>query len=68
MAISRGFGERMAGNGEISASQCNSCKHWYVGTQACSAYPAGIPQGILLNKVSHTKPVEGDNGIQWQSK
>ena len=68
MTISKGFGERMAGDGQVITPQCHSCKHYCVGTLRCSAFPLGIPQGILSNKVSHTNPVEDDNGIQWQSR
>lgn len=66
--ITKGFGERMSGAGVITPSQCNSCKHWYEGTMSCTAYPAGIPIGIISDKVSHKKPIAGDNGIHWEPK
>ena len=45
-------------------SQCSICKH-YQGKLSCEAYPDGIPFE-LLSMVSHEKPFEGDNGIQFE--
>lgn len=43
---------------------CNTCKHRISGIY-CVAFPEGIPRSILLNEVDHTKPVKGDDGIQY---
>lgn len=34
----------------------------------CLAYPKGIPKEILVNEVDHTKPYQGDHGIQFKKK
>ena len=31
----------------------------------CSAFPDGIPVGIIDSQVDHREPVEGDHGIQF---
>ena len=68
MTISKGFGERMAGDGIVSSPQCHACKHYYVGTLNCEAFPDGIPQKILLDAVDHRKPIAGDHGIRFEPK
>jgi hypothetical protein len=45
--------------------QCDYCNH-YREHQKCDAYPEGIPEEILLNKVDHRKPYQGDRGIQFE--
>ena len=45
--------------------QCAVCKH-YRTFQMCEAFPGGIPAAIITGRVDHTKPVEGDRGIQWE--
>ena len=53
--------------------QCLSCRHWVSpldregDAQTCSAFPVGIPDDIWWNRADHRQPVEGDNGIQWES-
>lgn len=32
----------------------------------CTAFPGGIPEGILDNTVDHREPVDGDNGLQFK--
>lgn len=44
---------------------CHTCANWAPGTTSCKAFPKGIPLDILTGKNDHTKPVEGDNGIQY---
>lgn len=36
------------------------------GGIACDAFDGPIPFVIASGQVDHTKPVEGDNGIQWE--
>ncbi len=58
---------------------CIECKHFQgikedkgqmEGTQvfACSAFPDGIPNLILLGKNDHRKAYPGDHGIQFELK
>jgi len=47
------------------SNQCISCEH-YLGVGKCEAFPKGIPEEIISGKVSHTKPYEGDRGIQYK--
>lgn len=54
---------------EIEFSQCIFCKHWlFKPGPYCKAFPDGIPDEILDNKVAHTKPYKGDNGIQFERR
>jgi hypothetical protein len=54
-------------------SQCSTCARFvspwasadYRAT--CEAFPQGIPQAVLDNTLDHRQPIEGDNGIRWQS-
>ena len=46
---------------------CNRCRHFYLGTFRCAAYPDGIPDAILFNKVDHHAPYVGDHGIQFEA-
>lgn len=34
----------------------------------CSAFPDGIPSEIAYGDNPHTKPYEGDNGIQYKKE
>jgi hypothetical protein len=43
--------------------QCALCKHYY-GMLKCAAFPKLIPQEIMLGQFNHSKPFEGDHGIQ----
>lgn len=48
-------------------SQCLDCKHFIDDTKfTCKAFPDGIPDDLVFNKVSHKKPYEGDKGIQFE--
>lgn len=53
-------------------SQCSTCAHfrsWVVTgtTTYCAAFPAGMPDTVWSNTVDHRQPVDGDNGVQWES-
>ena len=43
---------------------CGCCVH-LLGPH-CDAYPAGIPDEILLGELDHHNPLPGDNGIQFE--
>ena len=43
---------------------CNFCRH--LRARGCAAFPWGIPDEIRSGAIDHTKPVEGDNGIQFE--
>lgn len=49
---------------------CYLCKNFKPDKPdpVCRAFPEGIPEGILLGRVNHTKPVSGDHGIQYEPK
>jgi hypothetical protein len=32
---------------------------------ACTAFPGGIPEAIIMSTVDHRKPVDGDHGLQF---
>jgi hypothetical protein len=58
-----------------SQSQCKNCMHYLGVSQPdgtemsekviCRAFPGGVPSMVLVNKVDHRKPIEGDNGLLW---
>jgi hypothetical protein len=52
--------------GGVIISQCAMCVHKDEDTATCEAFPDGIPDKILTNKVLHDKPIKGDNGIQFE--
>ena len=55
----------------IVAPQCGFCAHFHrnnVKSNTCDAFPKGIAEDIWLNKVSHLKPIDGDNGIQFEAR
>lgn len=43
---------------------CHVCIHRR-SLRKCNAFPEGIPGTILVGRVDHTKPVPGDNSIQF---
>lgn len=45
--------------------QCIKCKH-YFGVRQCDAFKQEIPLKIYSGEIDHTKPFEGDNGIQFE--
>lgn len=47
----------------IMKSQCLDCKYFIRdGKYTCKAFPKGISDDILLGKVSHEKPLPGQEG------
>lgn len=52
-------------------SMCDVCVHWQGelnddGEGLCAAFPAGIPQELLMGKVDHRQPLPGDNGVRFE--
>jgi len=49
--------------------QCMNCTRFQyfkpgrVGV--CTAFPDGIPSGILSNETDHRRAVDGDHGVRW---
>jgi hypothetical protein len=52
----------------ISQPICNFCANYRPDLPgiACNAFPNGIPNLILKNGNLHDKPMNGDNGIQFE--
>ena len=52
------------------ASMCFFCKHFDKSqyTFICKAYPKGIHEEIINNKVDHERSYRGDNGIVFEVK
>lgn len=50
-----------------SYSQCAVCKNFRGGGE-CEAFPAGIPAAIINNQTDHRRPIEGDDGIQFEAR
>lgn len=48
---------------------CLKCAHWrpWIDAMACDAFPAGIPEEILLG-APHNKPFSGDRGIVFKEQ
>jgi len=46
---------------------CVTCKHRISGL-TCNAFPAGIPQVVLIGEEQHRTPLPGDGGIQYEAK
>ena len=53
------------GVGDIQVPQCARCNHKNNDT-SCDAFPGGIPEPLLRDEYSHTKPFKGDNGIRFE--
>ena len=53
---------------------CMKCKHLYDNKPGqwgfrCDAFPDGIPDEIFVTgEIDHTKPQDGDHGIQFEPK
>ena len=53
---------------DVIFAQCNSCDHYHNNGETCEAFPDGIPLDIISNEIDHREPVQGDNGIRWESR
>ncbi len=51
--------------GGANVGQCVYCRH-NQGEAKCTAFPAGIPDAILLNVHDHTQPYPGDHGVTFE--
>lgn len=54
-------------------SQCLVCKHFSGQVQeseeqGCAAFPRGIPADVWEDRIKHTKPIKGDNGIVFERR
>lgn len=49
-------------------SECQQCKHVHQSGDTCKAFPDGIPEDILMGKVMHHEPYEGDKGYRYIRK
>ena len=49
----------------LNIPMCFECKN-KLTDYTCKAFPDGIPDKILFGKVDHTKPYNGDHGIQFE--
>jgi len=54
---------------KIYSPTCFYCKHLLSPeNRTCEAFPNGIPLEIWNGDNDHTKPYEGDNGIQFEKE
>jgi hypothetical protein len=59
--------ETIVFDGVPSYSACATCKHLLSeGKALCNAFPCGIPDAIWYGWDDHSKPYNGDNGIQYE--
>jgi hypothetical protein len=54
-------------NDSITLWQCLTCVH-RIDLSVCKAFPDGIPEEIVRERVVHDKPYPGDNGIQYEER
>ncbi len=54
----------------VSPPICGGCTHLHgdLLDPKCDAFPAGIPNEILLSKADHRQPYVGDKGIRFDPK
>lgn len=51
----------------VAAPICLRCKHKHKGKLTCEAFPAGIPETILMGKHDHSAlSYYGDGGIRFE--
>jgi hypothetical protein len=47
--------------------ECYFCRHFYRNKgRVCRAFPQGIPEDIFHGRKLHRKPIDGDNGFQFE--
>jgi hypothetical protein len=51
----------------LRVSPCLSCVHKHTTGATCTAFPAGIPDNILMRRHNHRTPYPGDQGIQYEA-
>jgi hypothetical protein len=63
------FGERFlwTDDDELRISPCISCVHKHTTGATCTAFPAGIPDDILMSRHDHQTRYSGDHGIRYQA-
>ena len=47
--------------------RCIMCEHYW-GAWVCEAFPDGIPKEIMHAENDHSKPINGDHGIQFKER
>ena len=49
---------------------CIDCAHFARESEGwkCAAFPNGIPDSIIGCEADHTKPIDGDHGIQFEHR
>jgi len=57
----------------LGGAECHKCKHLNEetnddGEETCKAFPAGIPDDIIIGDTLHRVPVDGDNGITFEPR
>lgn len=57
---------------DLTIPQCNSCAHYQGvkrGVVVCKAYPGGIPDSILFNRMIHNRIYPTQTGTYiWKEK
>jgi hypothetical protein len=68
MSRRRAFGERFMwqDDDKLRISPCLSCVHKDLDGATCTAFPAGIPEDILMSRHNHRTPYKGDQGITYE--
>lgn len=54
-------------NDGITLWRCLTCVH-RIDLNTCKAFPDGIPEEIVRERVVHDKPYPGDNGIRYEKR
>lgn len=58
--------------GYMVVSQCPTCTHFDRDKIVCTAFPEGIPIGILMGEIDHSVPYDHDgvtdHGIQYEEE
>ena len=59
-------GDPREDGGETYTPLCMTCLN-KIDLYTCKAFPNGIPSGIIMGDLDHSKPIEGDLGIHYVS-